>query len=163
MGVELQSKVSNRRRTEQSLLRALLCDHRGAAAVEFGLLTPMLITLLFGMVDFGQLTYQWMQVQAAAHAGADYALHSGYNSSAITTAVTGATPLTVNATPAPALITACIVSGVLSVTAATTCSSGGAPGSYVVVKSQATFTPIISWAAFGLPTSLTAQATVRIS
>lgn len=141
----------------------LLADCGGSPAVEFGLLAPILVVLLFGTVDLGALTYQSMEVAVAAHAGADYAMHSGWNSSSIQTAVTSATPIVVTASPAPTLMSGCITSGVLVVANNSTCPSGQAAGNYVTVSAQAAFTPIIAWPAFGLPSTLSAQATVRIS
>ncbi len=140
-----------------------LSDRGGAAAVEFALLAPVLVALLFGTIDLGALAYQSMEVQAAAHAGADYALRSGWNSSAIQTAVTGATSFTVTANPAPILMLGCITSGALVVANNSTCPSGQAAGNYVTVSARAAFTPILAWSAVGLPATLSAQATVRIS
>jgi Flp pilus assembly protein TadG len=140
-----------------------IADRGGAASVEFALLLPLLVTLVVGIIDYAQLAYQSMEVAAAAQAGADYALHNGYNASGIQGAVTAATGLTVTATPAPQLATACVSGGAIVATAASTCASGGAPGSYVTVAAQATFTPILAWASFGMPSTLSAQAMVRIS
>jgi hypothetical protein len=104
-----------------------------------------------------------MQVSAAAHAGADYALHNGWNAINVEGAVTGATTLPqVSATPAPQLTSACIVSGAVVAATGATCAGGGTPGSYVVVNAQAPFTPLVSWAAFAMPSTISAQATVRI-
>jgi Flp pilus assembly protein TadG len=145
--------------------RSCLSDRRGVAAVEFALLAPVVTTLLIGLVDFGQVIYQSMEVQVAAHAGADYAMLNGWNSSGVTSAVTGATSMTINASPAPALVSACVVNGVITTTTDATCPTGSSqttPGTYVEVYSQATFTPLIPWSIFGLPTSLAAQAMVRV-
>jgi Flp pilus assembly protein TadG len=133
------------------------------AAIEFGLLAPVLMVLLFGLVDVGALTYQEMEVVAAAHAGAAYVIQNGYSAGGVSTAVTGATGMTITATPAPSTQSACANTGALVVTANATCSDGSKPGTYVVITAQATFTPIITWTSFGLPSSLTAQTMVRIS
>ena len=135
----------------------------GAAGVEFALLLPVLVLLLMGMFDYGALAFQTMQVAAAANAGADYALHHGWNSTAVQNAVTGATTLpSVSASPAPALSQGCISHGALVITTGSTCSSGGTPGSYVVVNAQAPFSPLVAWSALALPSTITAQAVVRI-
>jgi Flp pilus assembly protein TadG len=146
-----------------AVIGRFLADRGGSPAVEFGLLAPVLMVLLFGTIDLGALTYQSMQVAAAAHAGADYAMHSGWSSSGIQTAVTSATPFTVTASPAPTLTLGCITSGALVVANNATCPSGQPAGNYVTVSAQAAFTPIIAWSAFGLPSTLSAQATVRVS
>jgi hypothetical protein len=123
----------------------------------------MLTVLLMGIFDYGSLAYDSMQVSAAAHAGADYALHNGWNAINVEGAVTGATTLPqVSATPAPQLTSACIVSGAVVAATGATCAGGGTPGSYVVVNAQAPFTPLVSWAAFAMPSTISAQATVRI-
>lgn len=139
-----------------------LRDRGGAAGVEFALLLPALVLLLIGAVDVGTLTYQEMQVNAAAHAGAQYALLKGWDQSGIQTAVTGATSLSVAATPTPQLLKACIVGGVVSTVSGSTCSGGGSPGQYVQINAQATVSPVIVWSSIVTPTTLSAQAMVRI-
>lgn len=140
----------------------LAADRCGAAAVEFALVLPVLILLLIGMFDYGALAFQTMEVQAAAHAGADYAIHNGWNSSGIQTAVTGATTLTITASPAPQLSNGCLSGNTVVFTTGSSCSSGGAPGSYVIVNAQTAFSPMIAWSALSLPTTVSAQAVVRI-
>ncbi len=144
-------------------VKALAAARSGAAGVEFALLLPVLVLLLMGMFDYGALAYQTMQVSAAAHAGADYALHSGWNLTAVQSAVTNATPLaSVSATPAPTLSLGCITSGALVVTTGTSCPSGGTPGHFVIVNAQAPFSPLVAWSALALPSTITAKAVVRI-
>jgi Flp pilus assembly protein TadG len=124
---------------------------------------PILTVLLMGIFDYGSLAYDSMQVSAAAHAGADYALHNGWSATGVQTAVKTATTLSVNTTPATqSTSNACIVAGQVVPATGTTCAGGGTPGTYVVVVAQAQFTPLASWAAFALPSTISAQATVRI-
>jgi Flp pilus assembly protein TadG len=137
-------------------------DRRGAAILEFALMLPVIVALLVGMVDYGALAYQTMQVSAAAHAGAEYVLHYGWNATAVQTAVTSATSLTVTASPAPQLQTACVTGGAVVVTAGTSCPSGAAAGSYVLVSAQASFSPIIAWSSFAMPSTIAARAMIRI-
>ncbi len=144
------------------LLAQALANRSGTAALEFAIILPVIVTLLIGMFDYGALAYQTMEVSTAAHAGAEYALKNGFTASAVQTAVTSATTLTVTASPAPTLEKACVTSGAIVVTAGSSCSSGGAPGSYVLVYAQAPFSPIISWASFIMPSRVAAQAMVRI-
>lgn len=142
--------------------RTLLENRSGAAAVEFALLLPMLVLLVIGMVDYAALAYQSMEIYASAHAGADYALKNGWDSAAIQAAVSAATPLAATASPAPQQSKACVTGGVLVVTAGSTCPSGGTPGTYVTVSAQTAFAPIVSWSSLVMPSSLSAQAVVRI-
>ncbi len=54
-------------------LAALVAEPRGSAAVELALTAPFLVLLCMGIIDFGNVAYTLMQVNAAAHAGAMYA------------------------------------------------------------------------------------------
>ena len=141
----------------------LIGDEAGSAAVEFALLAPVLVMIVMGMIDYGSVMNQTMQVAAAAHAGAEYAIRNGWNANGIQTAVTGATTLTVSASPAPQLVTACISNGAVVTTAAPTCASGAKPGHYVVVSAQATVTPLVAWPSFVMPAAVSSQATIRIN
>ena len=139
----------------------LLISRDGAAGVEFALTLPALVLLVIGAVDFGALTYEQMQVSAAAHAGAQYAIRNGGSLTNIASAVTGATPFTVQATPTPQQVKACVSGSSLVVTTGTTCAGGGAPGTYIQVNAQATYTPLISWGTLSFPATISAQAMVR--
>jgi len=142
--------------------QSILAARTGAAGVEFALLLPALSLLLMGTFDYGALAYQTMQVAAAAHAGADYALRNGWNQTGVQNAVTAATSLAVSATPAPALSKGCISNNALVITTNSTCPSGGASGSYVVVNAQSPFSPLLAWSGLSFPSTITAQAAVRI-
>lgn len=48
-------------------------DDRGAAAVEFALVSVLLALLLFGMVQFGLVLNQWLQLEHATREGARWA------------------------------------------------------------------------------------------
>ena len=141
----------------------VLNNRDGAAGVEFALMLPALVLFVIGIVDVGALTYEQTEVSAAAHAGAQYAIRNGSSvtTDSIKSAVTGATPFTVRATPAPQQVKACVSGSSLVVTSATTCAGGGAPGTYIQVNAQATYTPLISFGTLSMPTALSAQAMVR--
>ena len=141
---------------------SILTTRTGVAGVEFALLLPVLTLLLMGTFDYGALAYQTMQVAAAAHAGADYALRNGWSRTGVQNAVTGATSLAVSASPAPALSKGCISNNALVITTSSTCPSGSASGSYVVVNAQSPFSPLLPWSGLSFPSTITAQAAVRI-
>lgn len=140
----------------------LLRDRRGAAAVEFALLMPVLFLLLAGLIDVSRLITQSMQVRAAAQAGADHAQRHGWNEAAVRAAVTSATPLEVAADPAPQVVTACVEAQAIAPTTAATCAAGGKPGTFVRVAARAPFKSLMPWPGFALPSALTGQAVVRI-
>ena len=57
-------------------------DETGTSAIEFALMTPFLVVLLGGVVEFGFAMYEEMQVNAAVEAGILYAAANGWNSAA---------------------------------------------------------------------------------
>lgn len=145
---------------------ACVANTDGTSGIEFALILPSLVLLVVGAIDFGQLAWSSMEVNAAAHAGALYALRNDSNAAgyltAIQTAVGAATPLTVSASPATQIITACVAGGAIVATVQSTCSGGAKPGSYVQVNARATFTPMIQFSQLTQPSTLTAQAMVRV-
>src|SRR5438445_3700052 len=89
------------KRWSRRLARLGRANH-GNAAVEFGLAAPILMGLLVPAADLGIAFSEQIQVQQAAQAGAQYALLHGYDSTAISNAVTNGTTLSgVSASPAP--------------------------------------------------------------
>lgn len=77
---------------------------RGAAAVEFALVLPILLTLVLGIMEFGFIFYQQMSITNAAREGARaYAIHHADSGFSLTSVVeTAATPVTgVSATSVP--------------------------------------------------------------
>jgi Flp pilus assembly protein TadG len=145
-------------------LALLMRAERGNAAIEFALATPILIGMLVPVADIGIAFAQQLQVQQAAQAGAQYALLHGYNSTAISSAVTAATTLSsVSAAPAPTQSYGCPTG--TTITAATmgsTCANGETAGTYVFVNAQAAYTPALPYSVLGSGVTLTAQTAVRI-
>ncbi len=142
-----------------------LANRDGAAGVEFALMLPTLVLFIIGTVDLGSLAYQKAEVSAAVNAGALYAIANAPspNLTSVATAVTSATPLTVSASPAPTQGYYCETGGSLtSVASLTSPCSGGQVGTYVQVNATATYAPLISWGSLTMPSTLSAQAMVRI-
>jgi Flp pilus assembly protein TadG len=141
---------------------AMRCT-RGAAAIEFALVVPVLLILLLGLIEMGVVFMHQVQVETAAQAGIARAEQDGFDIPSIETAVTGSTALTaIQALPAPTESCGC-VSGTTIVAAScgSTCTGGITPGTYVTVHTQTTYTPL-----FGLiytaPFTLTGKAVSRI-
>jgi hypothetical protein len=65
-GKEQQQGISRRRRSGQTL-------------VEFALTLPILLVLLFGIIEFGRIFQAWVTLQNAARAAARYATTGQYN------------------------------------------------------------------------------------
>lgn len=119
---------------------------RGAAAVEFALLLPVLLLLVFGIIDFGRAINAQITLTQAAREGARLAaLGQPDVVSRTQAAATGISPVTVTVTACPA---------------------GAGPGADAVVSTSYSFTfatPIGAIAAMfggsgiGAPITLTAQ------
>src|SRR5260370_37518014 len=91
---------AHRRSRARSMFRRVLeCavgDTSGVAAVEFGIVVPILMLMVVATADIGVGLYSKMQVEDAAQAGAAWAIKNGFDASAISNAVT-------NAVSAPAI------------------------------------------------------------
>ncbi|HZT51102.1 MAG TPA: TadE/TadG family type IV pilus assembly protein [Stellaceae bacterium] len=145
-------------------LRRVLRNRRGTAALEFGLLVPVLSTMVVGITDLSLGFAHKMAVQDAAEAGAQYAVLHGWSSSAVSSAITSATRLSgITASPAPSESCGC-PSGT-TITAATcgsTCASGRTASTYVTANAQYSYRMILSYPGLSNPVTLSASATVRI-
>jgi Flp pilus assembly protein TadG len=72
---------------------------RGAAAVEFALLLPLLLLIVFGLIDFGRALNAQITLTQAAREGARLAALGSYSTSQICTrVVTAATSLSLTCT-----------------------------------------------------------------
>jgi Flp pilus assembly protein TadG len=142
-----------------------LRDTRGAAAVEFALVAPMLIGFIVPIADIGMRGYAAMQVEISAQAGGRYAILHGWDSTGITNAVTNATGFTtISASPAPASSCGCPSgNAIATATCGGTCANGEAVGTYVTVNSQAAFTPLFPLPGVVDATTLTSQVIVRVN
>lgn len=137
---------------------------RGTVAIEFGLAAPFFLTLVVGVVELGLASYQAMEAQDAAEAGALYASENGFDSGGISSAVVNATGNTnITASPAPTEFCGCpSATGVTAIACSTTCTGGSSPGVYVQVNAAIAHQTILSYLGLPIPATLTGQSTVRI-
>ena len=63
----------------------------GVASVELAIIAPVLVGALICTTDLGLGIYRSMQVEAAAQAGAEYAIARGFTADGVTSAVASAT------------------------------------------------------------------------
>jgi Flp pilus assembly protein TadG len=73
-------------------LLQLARDRRGVAALEFAVILPVLALTLMGVIDLGGAIQQSLRLEAAARAGAQYAMSAPTNSGGIAAAVRSALP-----------------------------------------------------------------------
>jgi Flp pilus assembly protein TadG len=142
-------------------------SRQGNAAVEFALLSPLLLIMLTGVVEIGMAGYQAMQVQASVEAGVLYVAQNGAgNLTAIGQAVVNATGTTgIAATPVPVAYCGCpTTAGIVSQTSNCTsvCPDGTAPGHYVQINAALAHSTIMPFLTLPLPATLTASSTIRV-
>jgi Flp pilus assembly protein TadG len=135
----------------------------GTAAIEFAIITSVVLMMMICVVDIGMGFYRKMQVQNAAQTGAEYAMLHGYNATSIASAVTAATTFTgISASPTPTQYCGCASnSGITSITCSSTCADGSQPATYVSVSAQGTYNTILTYPLIPSTFTLTAQSTVR--
>jgi len=150
---------------------ALANDASGAAMVEFTLFGPLLVAMAIYTMDYGLITFNRMEVQNAAQAGAQYAVvNNTYDSTAISTAVTGATKFMGGVTATSSQFCGCPSTTVVTYCSAScdTCNtatcSASVQGHYVTVTATptTTYTPFIRYGLSSNSYTVSATSTVRI-
>ncbi len=108
---------------------------RGVNAVEFAIVAPILLTLIFGTIDFGIAMYTYEFVSYSAQMGARYACVRGS---------TSPTPVSADGVQTYVRSLAAPTKDPTSYTVTTTWSPDNKPGSTVTVQVSSTFTPLTS-------------------
>ena len=152
---------------------ARVSGQRGAAAVEFALVVPLLLVLLFGVMQFGWLMNSYLMVNQSTSSGSRlFSTQRGYDNpcTAAFTAVTSAAP----GLTAANITMSCSVNGAA---ACSTCSGGSCAndaacktqlssnaGNPATITVSYAFTSLIPNAlpALNMPTELSATATDRV-
>ncbi|WP_170984976.1 TadE/TadG family type IV pilus assembly protein [Roseomonas sp. AR75] len=126
----------------------------GTASIELALLVPVLAAVLVGMFDWGMAIDQRLRLQSAARAGAQQALRTPGDRTAIAAAVLAAAPdfAALSVTPSPVWCECA--------KAATSCSTDcdGGLSRYVRVTVSHPFSPLTPAG----PTSVSANVTLRL-
>ncbi len=130
-------------------MRRLAVSRRGAAAVEFALITPFLLAGLTGVANYGIAMYDKMELVSAARTGAQLAIYNGTNTTttetaAIAAAVVAASNLSITTNDVTALESYNCDDGT-SITdpSSDTCADGGSIQYYMTVTATETFIPMI--------------------
>jgi Flp pilus assembly protein TadG len=84
-----------------------LRDQRGTAALEFTLIALVLLTLLFAVAGFGDVTQRQIAIQSAVRAGGEYARFFPTDQTGIQNAVTNALPSGWTLSRAPTVTCSC--------------------------------------------------------
>ena len=151
-------------RTLTRHLRASVRDRRGVAAIEFGVMIPLLTLMVVSVTDIGLALFHKMQVENAAQAGAQYAIVRGFDTTGVSNAVTAATNSTaITASPQPIQFCGCPTSaGVSTVSCGAVCPSGAQAGTYAMVSAQGTYYTLINYQIVATSYTYNAQSTARL-
>ena len=136
----------------------------GAAAIEFGVVVPMLALIVTAVIDIGLGVHSKMQLEDAAQAGVQWAIRNGFDATGISAAVANATNnSSITATPAPVQFCGCASgSSISGATCGTPCPNGAQAGTYVTVSAQTTYTTMISYPAVPSTYNFAIQSTARL-
>jgi len=136
----------------------------GAAAVEFAMLSSLLVLMMLAVIDLGMGFYRGIQVRNAAQAGAAYAMAKGYDASSITSAIQNATSFSqVSASPAPSQFCGCpTTTGITTATCGSACADGSTARTYVTASATASYRTLLHYPLFPDTFNYAIQATVRI-
>lgn len=150
--------------TLREIVRGIVRDTGGVAAIEFGLMIPLFSLMAVSVTDIGLAVYRKMQVENAAQAGAQYAIARGFDATGITNAVTSATNSTaITVSPSPVQFCGCPTStGISTVSCGTVCIGGAQAGTYATVSAQATYYTLINYQFVADTYSYNAQSTARL-
>jgi len=138
------------------LLKGLRRSERGAAAVEFALLIPIISAVLLGLVNYGLAMFDKMELTSATRAGAQLALLDTSDTTAIKQAVVDSTNLSLtiaNVTTSQA----CECADGSAVTCGDPCGDGSANRYYFTVNSSYAHNLLL----LGTSVTLNGSATVR--
>ena len=141
-------------------VRGLTLSQAGNAAVELALILPVAAVVLSGVADYGVMVRTSNALQTAARAGAAYAAQYPSDAAGITQAAGSAAALD----PATLTIAAtqfCGCSNGSTVACGAPCADGGPTNVHVSVSVAQPYRPLTPFGGFVLPTTLTAQATLR--
>ena len=87
LGVNLMKKVT----LQFSRFRSHLRSNPGQSMVEFAIALPILLLLVFGIIEFGRILQAWLAIENGARFGVRYAVTGNYDSQYCTAAVNALT------------------------------------------------------------------------
>jgi Flp pilus assembly protein TadG len=138
-------------------------DRKGGAATELALVSPVILTLMIGLADYGMAMSATSSLRSAARAGAQYAIGNPADDAGIRAAVLAAT----DADPSLLSVTVaqscqCPGSGGGNVSCGGTCAGGSTPALYVDVKVSRPVASAIPVTSPLFPQTIAGEAVVRV-
>lgn len=146
----------------RTLLGLVSRNREGAVAVEFALITPVLLIALIALADFGLMVYQNTQLSEAASAGTRFALQPGNedDDAGIEAAVLASLPDNLGASVAVTRECRCPTGD--AVACDSECSGEVVPGRYVSVVVTCPYSMIFDYPHIGNVDTLRSHAVMRI-
>jgi Flp pilus assembly protein TadG len=145
-----------------TLWRKLRASERGNLSVELALSTLFLLPMLTGLLHYGGLFHQTMQLRQAARAGVEYAMTYPSDTTGIEQAVT-----TSSAMSSTGIVVAvnqfCECPDGTSVSCTGTCASGGKISAFVDVIVTQPPNPIVQFFPLGSETLVRGRAVMRVN
>ncbi len=134
-------------------------SRRGAAAVEFALLVPVVVAGLTGVANYGLVIFEKIELESAARAGAQMAIRDRENTSAIQQNVVDSTNLTITTSDVSVTNTCrCAdIDAEVNCLTITICGDGDPTQYYTTVTVAKNFTLLL----LGTNLSLSESVTVR--
>ena len=156
------------------IFRKIAFTDGGSAAVEFALILPMIMLLVAGLLDYGNVMTIRMRVNSAARVAVQYAAHYPAAAASITAAGTAATSDPNIVVGAPLFRCTCdnpwgvgVSGSSLSSCSSLSCVSAQATLRhhryyYVTVSATENYTPLLPYNGLGAPIILTGTATIEV-
>jgi Flp pilus assembly protein TadG len=137
-------------------------DRKGGAATELALVSPVVLTLMIGLADYGMAMSAASSLRAAARAGAQYAIGNPADDAGIRAAVLSATDADPNLLSVTVMQSCQCPSGGGNVSCGGTCASGSTPALYVDVKVSRPVASAIPVTSPLFPQTIVGEAVVRV-
>jgi Flp pilus assembly protein TadG len=151
----------------------------GVAALEMGLVSPVLIALAAGISDCSLAFHKKLQLSSAILAGAEYAFNKGQSETGttlqtdVTTFITAASPVTLSAVSATyyggasstsyyCVSKTGVITGSYTQGAACTDGSGSVAGQYILLSGSVSYTAVFPTDKAFMPNTFTQSVFVRL-
>lgn len=113
-----------------------VADRRGAGAVEFALIAPVIATVLLGVVEIGHIAFQRTDMHSALRSGSQYVLNGGRDLEAAESIVKRA--WTTKPGDAEVSATRFCLCGDIEHTCNSPCADDTVPNAYIRLEASAT-------------------------
>jgi Flp pilus assembly protein TadG len=145
-----------RRRLFRTLPARLVAEEDGPSAVEFALISAILVPMILGLVDYGLAQFKKMELVGAVRSGAQYTLLKGYDSDTVETIIGDATNIdAADLTISSSEFCECLDDTSISA-CGDSCDDGDSNQKFVTITATYDFTPII------LPNTITISESTTI-